>query len=156
MVTVITTALVSSLSKYIFTTMLNNLDEVKIDGAPSWYMKNIDDQVCTFAHTTGGFESIEITKNKVKYKLIKKIDGIIEIVVYDNTKYIKSKKDKEFIKKWSKDPNLEYDPYFYERKRSLDATIKAVDDGSMKMYDFNETIDELITELESSNGDFRD
>lgn len=58
--------------------------------------------------------------------------------------------------KVSKDPNLEYDPYFYERKRSLDATIKAVDDGSMKMYDFNETIDELITELESSNEYFRD
>lgn len=37
-----------------------------------------------------------------------------------------------------KDPNLEYDPYFYERKASLDATIKAVEDVTMKVYDEDE------------------
>lgn len=47
-----------------------------------------------------------------------------------------------------KDPNLEYDPYFYERKVHLDKTIKAVDNGTMKMYNFNDSIDELISELE--------
>ncbi len=47
------------------------------------------------------------------------------------------------------DPNLEYDTYFYERKAELDKTIEAVDNGSMKMYDFNESMDELIAELES-------
>ncbi len=31
------------------------------------------------------------------------------------------------------DPNLKLDPYFYERKASLDKTIKAIDDGTMKM-----------------------
>ena len=36
------------------------------------------------------------------------------------------------------DENLEYDPYFYERKAQLDATIKAVDDGSMQMYNHEE------------------
>jgi hypothetical protein len=47
------------------------------------------------------------------------------------------------------DPNLKLDPYFYERKASLDKTIKAIDDGSMKMYDFNESIDNLIAKLEA-------
>ena len=46
------------------------------------------------------------------------------------------------------DENLEYDPYFYERKTQLDAIIKAVDDGSMQMNDFNTSIDELISKLE--------
>jgi len=36
------------------------------------------------------------------------------------------------------DPNVAYDPYFYERKAQLDKTIEAVDDGSMKMYDSQE------------------
>ncbi len=45
------------------------------------------------------------------------------------------------------DPNLKLDPYFYERKASLDKTIKAIDDGSMKMYDFNESIDNLIATI---------
>jgi len=31
------------------------------------------------------------------------------------------------------DPNLKLDPYFYERKASLDKTIKAIDDGSITM-----------------------
>ena len=37
-----------------------------------------------------------------------------------------------------KDQNLEYDPYFYERKASLDKTIEAVDNGTMKMYNQEE------------------
>ncbi|MEA2111870.1 MAG: hypothetical protein U9P71_07465 [Campylobacterota bacterium] len=45
------------------------------------------------------------------------------------------------------DPNLEHDPYFYERKAQLDETIEAVGDGTMKMYDFNESMDKLIGEL---------
>ncbi|WP_297444053.1 hypothetical protein [Sulfurimonas sp.] len=47
-----------------------------------------------------------------------------------------------------KDKNLEYDPYFYERKAQLDKTIEAVDNGTMEMYDFNESVDALIHKLE--------
>lgn len=61
-------------------------------------------------------------------ELVAKSDGHIEIV---------------------DDPNLKLDPYFYERKASLDKTIKAIDDGTMKMYDFNESIDNLIAKLEA-------
>jgi len=46
------------------------------------------------------------------------------------------------------DQNLKLDPYFYERKGSLDKTIAAVDNGEMKMYDFNKSIDTLIAKLE--------
>lgn len=31
------------------------------------------------------------------------------------------------------DPNLKLDPYFYERKASLEKTIKAIDDGTLEM-----------------------
>jgi len=37
-----------------------------------------------------------------------------------------------------KDPNLEYDPYFYERKAHLDKVIETVDNGTMKMLDQDE------------------
>lgn len=47
------------------------------------------------------------------------------------------------------DPNLDKDPYYYERKIQLDKTIKSVDNGTMKMYDFNQSMDKLIAELES-------
>jgi hypothetical protein len=31
------------------------------------------------------------------------------------------------------DTNLKLDPYFYERKASLEKTIKAIDDGTLEM-----------------------
>ena len=47
------------------------------------------------------------------------------------------------------DPNLDKDPYYQERKIQLDKTIKSVDNGTIKMYDFNQSMDKLIAELES-------
>ena len=44
-----------------------------------------------------------------------------------------------------KDPNLELDPYFYERKASLDRTMRAVEDGSMKVYSADEFEAEMDT-----------
>ena len=47
------------------------------------------------------------------------------------------------------DPMLQMDPYFYERKKQIAQTIADIDSGKMKMYDFDESMDELIKELES-------
>jgi hypothetical protein len=47
-----------------------------------------------------------------------------------------------------KDKNLENDPYFYERKKQLEQTYQNVHDGSMPIYDFDTSMDELINELE--------
>jgi len=41
------------------------------------------------------------------------------------------------------------DPYFYERKAELEKTLKEIENGEMKLYDFDESMDELIKELES-------
>ena len=52
-----------------------------------------------------------------------------------------------------KDSNLEYDPYFYERKAQLDKTIEAVDNGTMKMYSQEEAdiiLDKFLEELETN------
>ncbi len=54
-----------------------------------------------------------------------------------------------------KDKNLEYDPYFYERKAELEKTIEAVDNGSMKMYDAQEwdiEMQKIDEELEALYG----
>ncbi len=41
------------------------------------------------------------------------------------------------------------DPYFHQRKAELEKTIKAVNEGSMKMYDFDKSMDTLISKLEN-------
>jgi hypothetical protein len=47
-----------------------------------------------------------------------------------------------------KDPNLEYDPYFYERREELHKLRDDIRSGKMEMYDFNDSMDELIEELQ--------
>lgn len=53
-----------------------------------------------------------------------------------------------------KDPNLERDAYFYERKAHLDETLASVANGTMKMYEQDEWEVEMIEldkEIDSLN-----
>ncbi len=106
MLTLIAGALVETLVKHMFQKKLNEMDKVEIGGAPSWYMKEVDDKMCTFSHSVGGLDSIEIGKNKAKIKMIKDIDGLLKIVIYENTKKITNKKEQKMIDVWGKDSNL--------------------------------------------------
>lgn len=46
------------------------------------------------------------------------------------------------------DPNLKEDPYFYERREELHKLRDDVRSEKMQMYDFNQSMDELILELQ--------
>ena len=48
-----------------------------------------------------------------------------------------------------KDPNLEIDPYFYERKAQLQQLLDDINSGKEPLYDFDTSMDELVLELES-------
>ncbi len=47
------------------------------------------------------------------------------------------------------DPMLAMDPYFYERREHIRQTIEDIENGKIKSYDFDDSMDELIKELES-------
>ena len=38
---------------------------------------------------------------------------------------------------------------FYERKKHVEKTIEAIESGEVELYDFNESMDELVEELKS-------
>ena len=51
-----------------------------------------------------------------------------------------------------KDKNLEYDPYFYERKKELQQDIIDIDNGEMEMLSqeqYDKEIDTFFTDLKS-------
>ncbi len=48
------------------------------------------------------------------------------------------------------DENLDLDPYFYDRQKKLKKLVSDVEEGSEKVYDFENSMDELINELENS------
>ena len=47
------------------------------------------------------------------------------------------------------DPMLAMDPYFYERKEQLHQIKDDIRSGKIEMHNFDESMDELIKELES-------
>ena len=51
----------------------------------------------------------------------------------------------------TKDKNLEIDPYFYERRESLHQLHDDIRSGKMEMLDFNDSMDELLEELQVEN-----
>jgi len=51
-----------------------------------------------------------------------------------------------------KDKNLEYDPYFYERKQQLQQDIDDIDNGKIEMLSqeqYNKEMNNFFTELKS-------
>jgi len=49
----------------------------------------------------------------------------------------------------SNDKNLKLDPYFYERKERLAKLREDIKTKKMPMYDFDNSMDELMQELEA-------
>jgi hypothetical protein len=47
------------------------------------------------------------------------------------------------------EPMLQKDPYYYERREELHQLRADIRSGKEPMYDFDESMDELIKELES-------
>jgi len=106
MLLLITSALVESLTKHMFSKYLDSLDKVDIGGAPSWYMQPVDDDMCVFSHKSGEIDTVDFVKNKARIKMIKKIDDTIDIIIYENIKNITNEKEKELVNQWKVDSNL--------------------------------------------------
>jgi len=102
----IAVALVKTLASYLFGGYLkSHYGSVEIDGAPDWYGQQPDEAICTSTYNKGGIDKLEFTKKASKVKLNKKIDHIIEIVIYKKFKNLKSDEDK-FLESIERDKKL--------------------------------------------------
>jgi len=178
MVSVIACALVSSFSKFMFTKMLNEMDKVDIGGAPSWYMKPMDDKMCTFDFEKGDLQSIEIAKINAKTKMQRKINTLVDISIYETTKNVKDPKVIQMTQMWSDDPNLslfvtkhlDYSKIVYEDEINTSFVRACIDakvltdyqqerldiiQKDIMKYKANVALDELESELEKNNLDFK-
>ncbi len=100
-----------------FTNMLlkaafSNMDGIKIDGAPSWFYKSDKAKLCVYSFEKGGLEAVEKAKKKAGIMMLEKINGIVEIVIYDNYRNITDPDEKAFINKIKED---EYLPVFVKK-----------------------------------------
>jgi len=129
MVLAIATALVKTLSSYLFSAYLkSHYGSVEVDGAPSWYGSEPDDAICVSTYRNGGIEELELTKEDSKIKLRKKVNHIIELVIYKNFKNL-TPDEEEFLNKISKDKKL---PLFVDSNTKFQ-NIK-VDEDEKKVF----------------------
>lgn len=100
--------LITTLTGFLFEGYLNTFKYNKIDGAPSWYGASGSSNVLVgYGYAQGGMESIQIAQNNCRIDIKHKIDKSIEVIIYDNFKHIKDAKEKELIKRFQNDENLD-------------------------------------------------
>lgn len=103
---------VKFLTNMLLTGLFGGAANVNIEGAPSWFHKTDKARLCVSTYADGGMESIERAKKKAGIAMVKKIDDVIEVVVYENYRNIEDQKEKEFIHQMKED---EYLPIFVKR-----------------------------------------
>jgi len=106
MISVIATAVLNSFIKHLVNSSFEKVENIDIQGAPSWYMKPLENNTCVYDYEKGDLADIENAKNHTNIKMVRKINGIIEITLYDKYKQINNPKEKYLLKKFSNDPNL--------------------------------------------------
>jgi hypothetical protein len=120
-------ALVKTLASYLFGGYLKaHYGSVEIEGAPSWYGSEPDEAICVSTYNKGGLDKLELTKKQSKIKLNKRINHIIEIVIYQNFKHLKSDEEK-FLESIQKDEKL---PLFVDSNMKFQ-NIKVDEDKKM-------------------------
>jgi len=98
-------SLVKTLTSFIFGQILNSSD-ISIDGAPSWYMKETRQEICSSSYEYGNLASVDIAKEKSLTILKKRVEDILVIAVNENIKNA-TDTEKKFLESFLKDRSYE-------------------------------------------------
>ena len=105
---IIALKLIATLTGFLFEGYLDTFKTVEIEGAPSWYQKSSGSQILLgYGYESGGIKSIDIAKDNCKKDLINKINKSVQISIEDNFKHIKNPKEKEIVRLFATDSNLQ-------------------------------------------------
>lgn len=100
--------LITTLTGFLFQGYLDTFKYNKIDGAPSWYGGSGSSELLVgYGYYEGGIDTIKIAQNNCRIDIKNKINKSIEVIIYDNFKHIKDPKEKELIKRFKTDNELD-------------------------------------------------
>lgn len=106
MLEAIITAVVKSLASYLVKYYLESSAGVKIEGAPGWFYKQSENQICVFTYAAGGLAAVDKAKLSAKEKMAASINEIITVMLYDKFRNISDPKEQKLIQHFGKDDNL--------------------------------------------------
>ncbi|PLX70892.1 MAG: hypothetical protein C0602_05155 [Denitrovibrio sp.] len=135
-------ALMKTLATYLFKTYVLYTAKVNIEGAPNWYMSNVQSQVCVYEHQYGGLEAIDKAKADTYPKMQKELSGIIEAVIYENYSKLKDPKEKKFVMAFKNDPdapvfirkNMQFTGIEYKKKQQVAFIQACIDKDIILKY----------------------
>lgn len=104
-------ALVKTFISFMFEHHLENMQSIRIEGAPRWYAQQTVDHICDSGFAYGNLEAVEKAKSGARKQMVLRLDRALEIVVYENFRDKTDPTERTLIDRFKQDENL---PLFVE------------------------------------------
>ncbi len=104
-------ALVKTLITFMFQQQLEAAQAVRMEGAPSWYARQVETKLCESSYAQGGLDAVDAAKSNARAQLATRINRAMDVVIYDNFRQRKDPAERELIDRFRLDPDL---PTFIE------------------------------------------
>lgn len=104
-------ALAKTLISFMFEQHLENMQSVRLEGAPGWYAQQTRDHICDSGHAYGQLAVIEAAKSNARKEMEQRLRRAMQIVAYEKYRDRTDPAERALIERFSQDENL---PTFVE------------------------------------------
>lgn len=99
-------ALVKTFITFMFEQHLENMQSVKLEGAPGWYSQQTKNHICESGHATGDLNAVDVAKFNARTNMAQRIQKAMESVAYESYRHRAEPKEQALIRQFTVDPNL--------------------------------------------------
>lgn len=104
-------ALAKTLITFMFEQHLENMQSIRLEGAPRWYAQQTQDHICDSGHSYGRLDSVDDAKRSARRQMELRLQRAMEIVSYEKFRDRTEPTERALIEGFSRDQNL---PTFVE------------------------------------------
>jgi len=104
-------ALAKTLITFMFEQYLENMQSVRLEGAPAWYAQQTQGHICDSGHAYGHLAVIDVAKNHARKEMENRLQRAMHIVAYEKYRDRTDPAERALIERFTQDENL---PIFVE------------------------------------------
>jgi hypothetical protein len=135
-------ALVKTFITFMFEQHLENMQSVKLDGAPAWYAQQTRNHICESGYALGGLNAVDVSKANARTSMAKRIEQAMESVAYESYRNRTEPTEQALVKQFTVDANLPtfinasviYENIEYREKNSIAYTRVCIPKERMVNY----------------------
>ena len=99
-------ALVKTFITFMFEQHLENMQSVKLEGAPAWYAQQTRNHICESGYALGGLNAVDVSKANARTSMVKRIQQAMESVAYESYRNRTEPTEQALVKQFTVDANL--------------------------------------------------